>query len=236
MPIKDNVYTVYERGWIIRVRPSMEIHPAHVVIALHGYTGNERSMDVFTSKLSPEFWSISPRAPHPSKEGGFTWAFRKNDHYPDYDQLTREANNILEEINNWLRIANLSDPSLSLMGFSQGATISLVLSNLQPSLFKRVAILSGFNPFDDSHFPLPGSLDGVEFFVAHGTLDEIIPVEHGQKIAQLLQDAGAQVTYCEEQTGHKVGPNGMSALVQFFKKNLSSADQREKSQQAANHK
>ncbi|MBI3738750.1 MAG: hypothetical protein HY258_06860, partial [Chloroflexi bacterium] len=59
-------------------------------------------------------------------------------------------------------------------------------------------------------------LNGKPFFVAHGTLDEMVKVEYARQSIQLLERAGAKVTYCEDEVGHKVSANCLRALERFF--------------------
>jgi predicted esterase len=55
-------------------------------------------------------------------------------------------------------------------------------------------------------------------FVAHGTRDELVPIERGRHTVQTLEQAGAQVTYCEDDVGHKLSAACFRALEAFFKK------------------
>ena len=59
-------------------------------------------------------------------------------------------------------------------------------------------------------------LDGKPFFVAHGTQDELITVEQARDSIKLLEQAGAQVIFCEAEVGHKVSRDCLSALESFF--------------------
>jgi predicted esterase len=59
-------------------------------------------------------------------------------------------------------------------------------------------------------------LDGKPFFVAHGTLDEMVPVERARQSIAVLEQAGAQVTYCEAEVAHRVSADCLRALKSFL--------------------
>jgi phospholipase/carboxylesterase len=53
-------------------------------------------------------------------------------------------------------------------------------------------------------------------FIAHGTTDNLVPVEMARESANLLKQAGANVTYCEEEVGHKLSAPCFRGLEAFF--------------------
>ena len=58
---------------------------------------------------------------------------------------------------------------------------------------------------------------GKPFFVAHGTQDKLVPVERARASIELLEQAGAQVTFCEAEVGHKVSLECLHGLEAFWK-------------------
>jgi phospholipase/carboxylesterase len=59
-------------------------------------------------------------------------------------------------------------------------------------------------------------LEGKPFFVTHGTKDEMVPIERARASIEILERAGAQVTYCEDNVGHKVSATCLRSLKEFF--------------------
>jgi predicted esterase len=55
-------------------------------------------------------------------------------------------------------------------------------------------------------------------FIAHGTDDDRVPVEKARLSAELLENAGAAVTYCEEQVGHKLSAKCFRGLEAFYQR------------------
>jgi len=60
-------------------------------------------------------------------------------------------------------------------------------------------------------------LAGKNIFVAHGTLDQMVPIDRARASIGLLEQAGAQVTYCEDEVGHKLSANCLRALEAYLK-------------------
>ena len=59
---------------------------------------------------------------------------------------------------------------------------------------------------------------GKRGFVAHGTRDELVPVEKARHSVQLLEQGGTQVAYCEDEVGHKLSVDCFSALASFMQR------------------
>jgi predicted esterase len=77
-------------------------------------------------------------------------------------------------------------------------------------------MLAGFVPDGLEEGIARRSLQGKPFFVAHGTKDETVPIDRARASIALLEQAGAQVTYCEDDVGHKVSVACLRALQKFF--------------------
>jgi predicted esterase len=104
------------------------------------------------------------------------------------------------------------------MGFSQGAAMSNLLAFLHPERIRKTGILAGFVPSGLDELVARRPLAGKPFFVAHGTKDETVPVDRARSSIEILEQAGAQVTYCEDEVGHKVSLNCLRALKDFLAK------------------
>jgi len=77
--------------------------------------------------------------------------------------------------------------------------------------------LAGFVPMGSDELILKKPLTGKNIFVAHGTQDQMIPIELARASMKLLEQAGAQVTYCEDEVGHKLSANCLRALETYLK-------------------
>jgi predicted esterase len=79
-----------------------------------------------------------------------------------------------------------------------------------------MAVLAGFVPSGMEEIVAKSPLEGKTVFVAHGTKDEMVPVQRAHVSVELLERAGAKVTYCEDEVGHKVSVTCLRALESYF--------------------
>jgi len=205
------------RDWVFRYRPALST-PKHLLILLHGWTGDENSMWLFAKNIPEDVAIVAPRARFPAPEGGFSWREITPGTwgYPSIDDLQEVVESFLEFIEDWSRPLILSSVKLDLVGFSQGGALSYAIAALHPDRVNTLAVLSGFLPNGTDMILKPHILDGKSAFVAHGKQDELVPVEKAHLAVKALKSAGAKVTYCETEGGHKVSKECQAGLMAFF--------------------
>jgi phospholipase/carboxylesterase len=202
-----------EGGWTFRVKPALSKPPASLIILMHGWTGDENSMGIFSRGLESSV-CLFPRAPI-KLENGFAWVETQTIHSAQLQDFWPVAQALFEEISRWINTYQLNDLPVYLAGFSQGAAMALTLAIRYP-LFQRTAILSGFLPEGGVDYLLNHALVGKEFLIAHGRLDDIVPVDLARETFQALDRAGAAVDYCEEEVGHKLSKHCFDRLKAFL--------------------
>lgn len=202
-------------GWTIRQRIPEGKGPHPVILMLHGWTGDESSMWVFASKLPEDALLVAPRAPFTSPMGGYAWHEHRLDHWPWLDEFRPAMDSLLEILTiNYFPLGDFN--RVRVVGFSQGAALAFSFALLYPERINAVAGLSGFMP-DGAHlFVHDRPLVGKKAFLAHGTKDELVPVEKARQAASLLDQAGAQVSYCEHNVGHRLNSECFNSLAEFF--------------------
>jgi phospholipase/carboxylesterase len=220
-----NTELIEFNGWTLRVRPSQADNP-RLLVMLHGWTGDENSMWVFTRGLPPDFWIIAPRAPHPTEPSGFSWrplqpgtlrlaqggAWGR----PSFEDLKPSAGALMKLIDEYSASVKVEAGQFDAMGFSQGAAMVNVLGMLHPNRVRKMGVLAGFVPSGlDGHI-MQRPLAGKNIFVAHGTKDEMVTVERARESISLLEQAGAEITYCEDEVGHKLSANCLRALELYL--------------------
>lgn len=219
MPDPNSTSLSTFQDWTLRVRESQDALP-RLMLLVHGLTGDENSMWVFAQSLPSHYWMVAPRAPRPSQmeQGGYTWsATRSNgEERPGFTELHASAEAILRLVDDYAASVGVETATFDVMGFSQGAAMASLLAFLAPGRIRRAALLAGFVPdgLEDRISERP--LEGMPFFVAHGTRDETVPMERARESVALLEQAGAQVTFCEDDVGHKVSVTCLRAMKSFF--------------------
>jgi phospholipase/carboxylesterase len=101
-------------------------------------------------------------------------------------------------------------------GFSQGAALAYSLGLTKPQRVKALAGLAGFMPQGAEALARNQPLAGRSAFIAHGTLDEIVPIERARKAVEILKLSGADVTYCEDDVTHKMSAECFKDFAAFF--------------------
>lgn len=187
-----------------------------IFVLIHGWSGNEDSMSIFSSIIHKNHSILFPRGILEINSGSYGWVdFR--DKEPTFNDYRRISENLFRSIIELIRNFNLIQGSykLNLIGFSQGAAICATLSIIFPNFFKKVALLAGFLPISPPQI-VDDSLTSVQYFIAHGTDDQIVEFNKSLDLKNYLQGYGADVKFCQEDIGHKVGKNCLRNLKDFF--------------------
>jgi phospholipase/carboxylesterase len=159
---------------------------------------------------------LAPRAPQKLGPDQFSW-HAITPTWPDlrttYAELTKE---LLNRVDRWVNENGLDVQKYDLMGFSQGAVMAYALSFLHPEKINKVAALAGFIPHSWQKDLTEKTLADRSYFVSNGTEDEVIPIEQARQSLDWLKEKGAQVTYCEGHTGHKLSASCFGGLGEYF--------------------
>jgi phospholipase/carboxylesterase len=217
MPDLNNTSLITFNEWTLRIRESADPSP-RLMLLIHGFTGDENSMWVFGRDLPPRYWIVAPRAPHAGKPAGYSWRPPQfeNMNQLDLDLLRSSTEELIQLVDDYAASISLEARTFDVMGFSQGGAMSSLLALLHPERVRKVGMLASFVPEGVEQLISQRPLEGKPFFVAHGTKDETVSIDRARASIQLLEQAGANVTYCEDEVGHKVSVTCLRALKKFF--------------------
>jgi len=214
--------TLHFDGWVIRHRIPEGEGPFPLILLLHGWTGDENSMWVFASRFPKGAILVAPRGPYPTPLGGFGWQPIHTKVWPSMVDFQFSVQSLFYMLNQ--QYSPLADfTQLTLAGFSQGAALAYTMVIHEGEKIKALAALSGFMPLDAEENTFPGLLQGKPVFIAHGTLDDLVPIDRARLAVRILENAGAQVTYCEDEVGHKLSAGCFQGLEAFFQQNVRAA-------------
>lgn len=217
MPVLNDTDLIEFEGWTLRARPSAA-RPGRLLLMVHGWTGDENSMWVFARDLPPGNWVLAPRAPHVTEPGGYSW--RPNaDGDPSRSSLElyqASIKSLMGLVDSYAAANSIEADQFDVVGFSQGAALASLLAMLHPGRVRKLGLLAGFVPRGAEELIALRPLAGKQVFAAHGTQDPLVPVERARRSVKLLEQAGAQVTYCESEVGHKVSLDCMRALRAYL--------------------
>jgi phospholipase/carboxylesterase len=204
-------------GWTMRVRHAAQ-HPARFLLLLHGWTGDENSMWLFARNLPADLWIAAPRAPYTAPEGGYSWRPLQPGTWglPSLSDLRPAAEALLRLVDEVSASVGVDASQFDVAGFSQGGALTNTLALLYPQRIRRAAVLAGFMPGGVDDLLARRVLQGKPFFVAHGAQDNLVPLERARQSVELLEQAGAQVIFCQADVGHKVSADCLRSLESFF--------------------
>jgi phospholipase/carboxylesterase len=217
VPTENKTSLMTYNGWRLRVHQASS-QPARLLLMLHGWTGDEDSMWVFVRNFPSYYWMLGPRAPHPAEEGGYSWCPSKLGirGWPTLDDLRPSAQALIRLIDELSVSIGVEAKQFDLLGFSQGAAMVSTIALLFPQRLGRAGVLAGFVPEGVSGVVATRPLAGKSIFVAYGTQDQLVLVDRARQSLATLEEAGAQVTFCSAEVGHKVSAECLRGLEAFF--------------------
>jgi len=217
VPDLNNTALISFKNWTLRIQESAQPAP-RLMLLIHGHTGDENSMWVFGRDLPSPYWIVAPRAPYITEPGGYSWrpSQFENMNQLSLDLLRSSAEALIQLVDEYSASVKIDGQVFDVMGFSQGGAMSGLLAMLYPQRIRKVGILAGFVPNGLDGLVSQRPLEGKPFFVAHGTKDETVPIDRARASIRILEQAGANVTYCEDQVGHKVSATCLRSLKIFF--------------------
>lgn len=212
-------------GLVHRVRIPEDEPPAQgfpTLVMVHGHKGNEDVTWVFARNAGSQWLIATPRAPLPSPDGdGYTWNSFSAEGKTETASLDRSLAQLTRFITNLPSVYPADLSRLVLLGFSQGAGMCYAYTATQPQPpLIGMAALGGYIP---GPVKLP-PLNHLPIFMFHGSKDETIPISLAHKNRDQLIAAGADLTYQEDEVGHKVSAEGMRRLTVWFAERLAQGE------------
>jgi phospholipase/carboxylesterase len=192
--------------------------PFPVFTILHGWTGDENSMWIFVSRLPVNAIVLSPRGLYESPMGGYSWYQKRDKAWPvlnDFDSAIDSLTDVLTT--DFFPKGDFSQ--FRMLGFSLGAALVYSFALKQAKPLRALAGLSGFVPDGATGLEEARPLQDLPVFIAHGTRDQLVPIERARQGVEVLQQTGAIISYCEHDAGHKLNADCFRSLQIFFQTN-----------------
>ena len=182
-----------------------------LLLLLHGYGSNEEDLFSFASELQDDSYVISVRAPYDLQPYGHAWYaihFDADENkFSDNVQAKQSVEIIASFIDEIVKQYPIDTENVTLIGFSQGAILSYATALTYPEKISKVVALSGY--FNQEILPEiidTKAISHLKFFVSHGSVDQVIPVDWARKAKPALENLGLEVQYQEYPIGHGVSP------------------------------
>ena len=182
-----------------------------LLLLLHGYGSNEEDLFSFAPELPDDSYVISVRAPYDLQPYGHAWYaihFDADENkFSDNEQAKKSVEIIASFIDEITKQYPIDSKNVTLIGFSQGAILSYATALTYPEKISKVVALSGY--FNQEILPEvidTKAISHLKFFVSHGSVDQVIPVDWARKAKPALENLGLEVEYQEYPIGHGVSP------------------------------
>ena len=196
-----------------------------LVVFLHGYGADGKDLIDLANPFSmamPNATFISPDAPHPCtmSPSGREW-------FP-IDQIPtgaiKASENLISLIQDEAKSLNLSFKDVILIGFSQGAMMSLQCLLINNQQFSAIIGYSGALREENVEAAHNQIINGKHNFantpvlLIHGEKDEVVPFQSLISSKNLLNNIGFNIqTLSRPNLGHGIDPEGISAGMELLK-------------------
>ena len=189
-----------EAGFVHRFDPTEE-PGSPTLLLLHGTGGDENDLLPLGRMLDERAALLSPRGK--VLENGMPRFFRRlSMGVFDEEDLVNRTHELASFVEEAASEYGLDPKRLFAVGFSNGANIAASLLLLHPDLLAGAVLLRAMTPFELETLP---DLSGTPVFLAAGRSDQLIPAESTDRPAELLREAGAEVTLDWQSGGHGIG-------------------------------
>jgi phospholipase/carboxylesterase len=189
-----------EAGSVHRFDPAKE-PGAPTLLLLHGTGGDENDLLPLGRMLDERAALLSPRGK--VLENGMPRFFRRlSMGVFDEEDLVNRTHELASFVEEAASEYGLDPKRLFAVGFSNGANIAASLLLLHPGLLAGAVLLRAMTPFELETLP---DLSDTPVYLAAGRSDQMIPPESTERLADLLREAGAEVTLDWQPGGHGIG-------------------------------
>ena len=209
--------------YYIKKEPKNLTSETPLLILLHGYGSNEQDLFSFAEELPEDFLIISARAPYEMGYGGYAWFSinfdENNNKFYDLEEAQESVNKISSFIDEIQAKYKTNPNKTFLLGFSQGCILSYSLSLTIPNKVQYVIGLSGFINEELTNQEISKDIT-TEYYISHGTVDQVIPVEWARKAPEFLTKNNLKNLYSEYPVGHGVAPQNFYSFKQWIEERL----------------
>lgn len=191
-----------------------------LLLLLHGVGSHEEDLMGLAPYLDPRFLIVSARGPVTLAPGMYAWfqvLLDPNNPVINPDQAESSHRALLRFIPEAVDAYHADAGRVFLMGFSQGAIMSLSVALTEPSAVSGVVAMSGRLLPEVLPLLAPAeALRGLPILLLHGTADPVLPIQHGRTARDHLATLPVELTYREYPMGHQVSAESLADAAQWL--------------------
>ena len=168
------------------------------LLLLHGTGGNQDDLIPLGQQLLPGAAILSPRG-KVSEHGAPRFFRRLAEGVFDHEDLLFRTHELADFVDQAADQYAFDRQKLVAVGYSNGANIAASLMLLHPGLLRAAVLLRAMVPFEPEQTP---DLSGTPVFLAAGRRDTMIAPDNTERLAAILQEAGADLDLRWKNVGH----------------------------------
>ncbi len=209
---------------LIRQPAQQAAHLPPLIVLLHGVGSHERDLFDLAQYFDPQCLVISARAPNVLGPRSFAWypvEFTATGPIIDAESAEDSRLILLRFIDELIAAYGVDAQRVYLMGFSQGAIMSLAVALTQPEKVAGVVAMSGrLLPELKPQIVEAERLRDLPILMTHGRRDPIIPISEARAASNYLSTLPLKLTYREYDMGHQITVESLTDIVAWFKPHM----------------
>jgi phospholipase/carboxylesterase len=187
---------------------------SRTLLLLHGTGGTERALIPFGHELDPGASLLSPRGK--VLEDGMPRFFRRlAEGVFDLEDLRKRTHELADFVISATEHYKIDNRHIVAIGYSNGANIAASMLLLRPEILSAAVLFRAMVPLMPDNQP---DLSSKSVFMSAGSFDPIVPASQTKQLAELLRDAGADVTVRFLQSGHELTPDDVDLARNWLSK------------------
>ena len=192
---------------------------APTLLLLHGTGGDENDLIPLARLVSPDAGVLSVRG-NVTEQGMPRFFRRLSEGVFDLDDLRQRTAALGEFLDAAARRYGFSADRLYALGFSNGANIAASLLLSQPSALAGGVLIRAMVPFEPDISP---DLHGRSVLLSEGRADPLIPAAQAERLAAILEAAGATVELAWQPGGHALAQGDITVASRWLSERASPA-------------
>jgi len=196
-----------------RFEPAASAAAGDTLLLLHGTGGNENDLLPVGRAIAPGAALLAPRGR--VLENGMPRFFRRlAEGVFDMEDLVARTHELADFVAESAKRYGFDAKRVFAVGFSNGANIAASMMLLRPETLAGAVLLRPMVPFEPKQ---PPDLKGRRALVAAGKADPIVKPENSERLAAILEEAGADVTLHWSPGGHTLDRADLSAAAAWWR-------------------